>query len=395
MKNSLIFSITNDDITIAAGKYFKGKPVLLNVKTRKYDGLLDSSIKPVETTYLVKEIRSILDEMFDKIPYFDEVYVVIPDLKIDTYLSSITVYTDNSSSIVTEDDIKRLFLSATKKTIGDQTNKIIDVSPIYFETDKQQFTKPPIGEHSSSLKMSYGCYPISANFYKSFEKLFNKLGFKDFKLTFNSVEIANLIKATPNSPKSYFLLDSGYTNSYFSIVGSHVVYYNQKLAFNIFNLLEDFVHEYDIPYSDVRQIINTYGYDNSKHPIKVLLYEGKNSFDVDVKIYQHDVNKKIDEFIEKFAKDLLEKEIMLKNIAKLSSDIDVPFIGIGEIFAINGFKQKLESVLGKKINVYQNKFTYHNTRNIYPILGSLCKIEEYDLKKTVASENISNVTRGD
>ena len=41
MKNSLIFNITNDSITIAAGKHFKGKPVLLSVNTREYDGLLD------------------------------------------------------------------------------------------------------------------------------------------------------------------------------------------------------------------------------------------------------------------------------------------------------------------------------------------------------------------
>ena len=103
MKNSLIFNITNDNITIAAGKYFKSKPVLLNVKSREYDGLLDFKNKTFDANYIYKQLKSLLDEMFKKVPNFDEVYVIIPDINIDSYITSITIYTSNDSSVISED----------------------------------------------------------------------------------------------------------------------------------------------------------------------------------------------------------------------------------------------------------------------------------------------------
>lgn len=395
MKNSLIFNITNDNITIAAGKYFKSKPVLLNVKTREYDGLLDFKNKTFDANYIYKQLKSLLDEMFKKVPNFDEVYVIIPDINIDSYITSITIYTSNDSSVISESDLNNLFSSANKKFIDERKNKIISVSPIYFETDKQQFGKPPIGEISSSVKMLYSCYPIDNKFHEVLTKIFAKLGFKDINVTYNSVELANLIKYSSNYPKAYYLFDSGYTNSHYSIVGANVVSYCENLGFSLFELLDDFVHEYDIPYSDARNMIFNYGYDKTTHPMKVLVYETVNSLGVNVKIYQSDLNKKIENFIKRLASAMKEKEIILRNLSKVSNEVNFPIIALGDLFEINGFSERLQAELGRNITIFKNKFSYHSARNIYPILGVLNKVEEYDFKKVVTKENISIVTRGE
>lgn len=395
MKNSLIFNITNDNITIAAGKYFKGKPVLLNVKTREYDGLLDFKNKTFDANYIYKQLKTLLDEMFKKVPSFDEVYVIIPDINIDSYITSITVYTSSESSIISYNDLNLLFSSAYKKFIDDKKNKIISVSPIYFETDKGQFGKPPVGEESSLIKMFYSCYPIDNKFHEVLTKIFAKLGFKEINVTYNSVEMANLIKYSSNYPKAYYLFDSSYTNSYYSIVGTNIVSYCEKLKFSLFELLDDFVHEYDIPYSDVRNMIFNYGYDKAPHPMKVLIYEANNSVGVPIKIYQSDLNKKLDDFITKLAAEMIEKETILRNLSKVPTETTFPIIAMGELFDINGFTERLQEALGRKIILFKNKFSYHSTRNIYPIIGVLNKIEEYDFKKVVTKENVSTVTRGE
>jgi cell division ATPase FtsA len=395
MKNSLIFNITNDSITIAAGKHFKGKPVLLSVNSREYDGLLDFKNKAFDANFIYKQIKLQLEEMFKKLPPFDEVYVVIPDINIDSYITSIIVYTSNESSIVSDTDINFLFSSANKKYIDERKNKIISVSPIYFETDKQRFTKAPIGEESSLVKMVYSCYPIDNKFHEILTKIFNKLGFKDIKLTYNSVELANAIRTSYNYPKNYFMFDSGYTNSYYSIVGEHVISYCENIGISLFTLLDDFVHEYDIPYSDARNMIYNYGYDAVKHPMKVLIYESKNSMGVDVKIYQSDLNERIEKFIFKLTEIINEKEKILRNLLKVSEDIKLPVISIGELFDINGFTEKFIEISGRQLISFENKFSFHKTRNIYPIIGVLNKVEEYDFKKAVTKENISTVTRGE
>ena len=395
MKNSLIFNITNDSITIAAGKHFKGKPVLLSVNTREYDGLLDFKNKVFDANFIYKQIKSLLDEMFKRIPTFDEVYVIIPDISIDSYITSLVVYTSNESSIISEQDIKFLFTSANKKYIDERKNKIISVSPIYFETDTQKYIKAPIGEESSLVKMIYSCYPIDNKFHEILTKIFAKLGFKDINVTYNSCELANFVRTSSSYPKTYFMLDSGYTNSYYSIVDKNVISYCENIGLSLFDLLDDFVHEYDIPYSDARNMIFNYGYDSASHPMKVLIYEAINSLGVEVKIYQSDLNKKIETFIEKLSNAINEKETILRNLLKVDSNINIPVIGLGELFEINGFTKKLCETSGKNVVLLENKFSYHKSRNIYPIIGVLNKVEEYDFKKTVTKENVSTVTRGE
>ena len=395
MKNSLIFNITNDSITIAAGKYHKGKPVLLNVNHREYDGLLDFKNKAFDANLIYKQLKLLLDEMFKKVPSFDEVTVIIPDINIDSYITSIVVYTSNESSIISEQDISFLFSSANKKYIDDKKNKIISVTPIYFETDDNKFQRAPIGEVSSLVKMTYSCYPIDNKFYEILVKIFNKLGFKDINVTYNSTELTNLIKTSLVYPKNYLMLDSSYTNSYFSIVANNVVSYCENIGLSLFDLLDDFVHEYEIPYSDARNMIFNYGYDNVKHPIKVLIYEATNALGVNIKIYQSDLNERLENFIQKLATVLNKNETLLRNLLKMSPNDPTPIIGFGELFEISGFKEKLCEILGKDITIFENRFSYHNTRNIYPIIGVINKIEEYDFKKAVAKENISTVTRGE
>ena len=90
-----------------------------------------------------------------------------------------------------------------------------------------------------------------------------------------------------------------------------------------------------------------------------------------------------------------EKEVLLKNLAKVAENIELPIIGLGEFFEINGFIDRFEEISGKKIKMFENKFSYHKERNIYSILGVLNKIETYDFKDIVANDNISTVTRGE
>ena len=395
MKNSLIFNITNDNITIAAGKYLESKPVLLSVNSRDYDGLLDFKNKAFDANYLYKQLKLLLEEMFKKIPNFDEVQVIIPDINIDAYFTSIVVYTSNESSIISETDISRLFASAHKKYIDERKNKIISISPIYFETDKNKSIKAPIGEESSLVKMVYACYPIDNRFYDILVKIFSKLGFKDINVTFNSTELANIVRSSNEYPKNYFLFDSGYTSSKYSIVGENVVSFCEDLNFSLFNLLDEFVHEYDIPYSDARNMIFNYGYDKVNHPMKVLIYETVNPLGVEIKIYQKDLNQKIDNFISRLSSAILSKETILKNLFKISSEKNLPIVALGDLFEISGFKERLETFVGRNITIFKNKFSYHTSRNIYPIIGVVNKIEEYDFKKAVTKENISIVTRGE
>ena len=90
-----------------------------------------------------------------------------------------------------------------------------------------------------------------------------------------------------------------------------------------------------------------------------------------------------------------EKETILRSLLKVDSNINIPVIGLGELFEINGFTKKLCETSGKNVVLLDNKFSYHKSRNIYPIIGVLNKVEEYDFKKTVTKENVSTVTRGE
>jgi hypothetical protein len=62
--------------------------------------------------------------MFKKVPNFDEVYVIIPDINIDSYITSITIYTSNDSSVISESDLNNLFSSANKKFIDEEKTKL-------------------------------------------------------------------------------------------------------------------------------------------------------------------------------------------------------------------------------------------------------------------------------
>ena len=129
--------------------------------------------------------------------------------------------------------------------------------------------------------------------------------------------------------------------------------------------------------------------------MRVLVYETVNSLGVNVKIYQSDLNKKIENFIKRLASAMKEKEIILRNLSKVSNEVNFPIIALGDLFEINGFSERLQAELGRNITIFKNKFSYHSARNIYPILGILNKVEEYDFKKAVTKENISTVTRGE
>lgn len=396
MKTSLIFNISNDFITVSIGGYNKNAPVILMALTRNYDNLLALKNGKIDSVYLYKELHSMLGEIPKKqLNAIENVVVVLPDTKIDCFLSQIVVY-PNDTNKITSSDIKNLFTSAEKKQLNDVKSQVISITPTIFETDKKQFSKAPVGENSTCLKMSYSFYLIDNANYELLTKIFNKLGFKDVTFTYNVVELANLIKISNSYPKDYILFNSNYTTSNLTIVGSNVVYYNMDLKCSLFDLLDDFVHEFDIPYNDARKLLLTYGYDSRVHPIKVPLYKEKNTYDVDIVITQDDLNKKIDEFINKLLKSIEVNDTALKSLAKLQPTVDIPYIIMGELFEISGFVKRLNEKLNKKITLFKNDFECSEDRTLYPVLATLQRIDEYsfdEVEQTV--ENVQTVTRGE
>lgn len=245
--------------------------------------------------------------------------------------------------------------------------------------------------------MNYTFYFIDEKMYYSITKLFAKLGIKSPSLSYNIVELSNLIKINKNYPSSYILADFLNSMSTISLIGSNVPFYNSKLKLSYMDLLNDIVSEYDVPYSDVKKILTEYGYDEKQHPVNVCLYSGKNSFDVDVKIYQKDINQKIDSFIEKLAKELNDQSLVLKSFAKVPENAVIPLILSGELAKISGFASELEKKLNKKLIIFDNDVSCFDDRFLFPCISAIHKLNEFNLNSinNKKVERVSNVTRGE
>lgn len=346
-KNLATVEITSSSIRVVVGYLLNDQVYILyaNSYPLPNGAIHNGNIVDLEVIVLeLKKIETIMDPVQRLKINISDVILVLPSYGLQIF------QTTQVTTIVSEEnkvgliDLRNLNSLISKERIP-SNNDLVEVIPEQFLLDQDKvFTKPPLGELSTTLTMAAKLHTLPHQLLSDYQKAIRLTNMRLSRSIIGAYGTVELLATYNDVPSDYFLIDIGAKMTTVSFVGQKTLYGSTFFRWGGDDITESIVEKFGIDFADAEKYKTIYGYDHRKmnfEPVVcTVLDEDGNKIKHTVSELNEIVKGQLDDLITKINLAIQE---LVKDYDQSLRQLPVVLVGGGSL--LNGLKEYIEPKL--------------------------------------------------
>lgn len=262
----------------------------------------------------IKEIRDFQDPSAKLKLSISEALLALPPYGLEIYhLDQITTVISDETKI-TNLDIRNIY-ALFRNSANSLQNELVDIIPEAFVLDGgRSFVKPPVGESSSTLRMSANVQTLPKRIFYDYQNALTSGDMQVKRPLVAPSAAAQLLDTYEDLPKDYLLVDVGAAITTVSLIGNAELYASRFFEWGGDRITQKIIEKFNINEAEAEKIKMTYGIDKRQMNFKAPVCRTDDGEGNEIKHYADELNEiiktELDAFISSLnsAIDLLLKD---------------------------------------------------------------------------------------
>lgn len=338
-----VLELTSNSVKLLVGYELERQPIVLYAGTIFVDGAVTEG-EIINQDELIAAINKLVKDASTQLEIkIDEVILALPSINLEVYTDSQQTNVLANTLRVEHIDIKNV-LSLVRKQRIDPNKTIISIVPERYILDNEKTSVvSPIGETSSFIAINCYVHLLPLWVYNRYLSVVQAAGIKVTKTFVDSYALTELIALEKDASPNYLLVDYGSRTTTISLVGNHRLFYSRIVNLGGDHLTERIAKELSLTLEEAHKLKHMYGYDNRASNYKVAIAHQVNEYGQKHPIYQKDLNRVIEAFMNEHYAKIKDAVASLEASQSLSNIFELyPLYFTGGASQINGFNHLLE-----------------------------------------------------
>ena len=318
--------------------------------------------------------------------------LILPPYGLEIYNTNQISSVISRERIIANQDIFNLYSIVSNKKLP-VDNELIDIIPDMYVLDNgEKYAVPPIGKISRDINIFVKVHTLPKQIINDYTDVISKAGINVSHKVVSSFGASNLISSYEETPKNYFLIDIGASSTSISLIGNKQLMATRSFAWGGDTITERIIECFNINQKEANNIKTLYGLDERE--MKFVYPIAKNS--AGKEYYREDLNKIIEESLDKFVALCTSAEERLATAYKVDIYRELPIILIGGGSKLHGLVPYLQSKLVQKdITLLSPHTLGARDPSLFALLGAIKIHAEHPGVMEDINTNITPVSRED
>ena len=317
---------------IVVGYELDKQVYVLYATTKPYGYMIENGeiLDASRLTQALREIKNFADPAAQLKLNIQEVVLALPPYGLSVYTGTQSSAVGGDDGSVTKTEIRNIH-NFIKTSNVSQGNSLVDIVPVFYELDQgRRFIYPPIGQKSTSLKVSVMLHSLPTHVVSAYTQ-----PVKDAQVILKRSIVAPygasaLIASYEDLPKNYLLVDIGAEMTTVSLIGENRLYGSTYFNWGGDKITERIITTFNINENDAEKYKITYGIDNRVMNFNAPVCKSSDGDGNEIKHYSDELNGIIKSELAVFLKDLdASLDELLKGYDKSTRKLPLVLIGGG------------------------------------------------------------------
>ena len=328
---------------IVVGYELEGQVCVLYASTKPYGHMIENGeiIDASRLTQALKEVKNFADPAAQLKLNIQEVSLALPPYGLMIYTGTQFSAVGGEDGSITKIDIRNIH-NLIKASNVSQGNSLVDIVPVFYELDQgRRFIYPPIGQKSTSLKVSVMLHSLPTHIVNDYTQPVRDAQINLKRSVVAPYGAASLIASYPNMPVNYLLVDIGAEMTTVSLIGEQRLYASTYFNWGGDKITEKIITTFNINENDAEKYKITYGINNRVMNFNAPVCKSSDGEGNEIKHYSDELNEIIKSELAIFLKDLdASLDELLKSYDKTITK-KLPMILVGGGAKLNGLVEYL------------------------------------------------------